>query len=337
MKQFMGPARDKIHLRPTRYCGILGGVLLATWAAAVNYENNLSYFVLSILISLALVSAVHAWRNITDLEVVAGKAEPVFAGQNACIGFFIENPRGDDAYAVVLDHPEISMVGDAPKLSRLPSRSSQPVDWMIPAPERGSHQISGARITTIYPLGLFRAWRWFPVNVHYLVYPKPHGSRSWTEGEGGEFSFEGGPRKSGDDFYGLRSYVPGDSQRHIHWKVVARGGPLMVKEFGGSGGTGLWFDWSSLDGLDVEARLSQMTMWILRARHENLAYGLRLPGLVRPPGNGPRHEQECLAALALFESRSMHHEALTRHKIESLSLPKTQPKACRWRRMTACF
>ena len=35
----------------------------------------------------------------------------------------------------------------------------------------------------------------------------------------------------GDDFAGVRAYVPGESQRHIDWRAVARGQPLMTKQF----------------------------------------------------------------------------------------------------------
>ena len=33
------------------------------------------------------------------------------------------------------------------------------------------------------------------------------------------------------DFYGIRSYRPGDSPRWIHWRTTARVGQPMVREF----------------------------------------------------------------------------------------------------------
>jgi uncharacterized protein (DUF58 family) len=35
----------------------------------------------------------------------------------------------------------------------------------------------------------------------------------------------------GQDLYALRSYIPTDSARHVHWKASARLGSLMVREF----------------------------------------------------------------------------------------------------------
>jgi uncharacterized protein (DUF58 family) len=35
----------------------------------------------------------------------------------------------------------------------------------------------------------------------------------------------------GQDLYALRDYIPTDSARHVHWKVSARLGSLMVREF----------------------------------------------------------------------------------------------------------
>ena len=62
-------------------------------------------------------------------------------------------------------------------------------------------------------------------------------------------------------------------------------------------------DWEALPGLDTEERLSQMCRWVLDAEREGQLYGLRLPGVVLPPGRGADHRHRCLKALALFPSR----------------------------------
>jgi hypothetical protein len=40
----------------------------------------------------------------------------------------------------------------------------------------------------------------------------------------------------------------------------------------------LWLDWAQLPGLDTEARLSQLTRWVLEADRLGLGYGLNLSG-----------------------------------------------------------
>ena len=72
--------------------------------------------------------------------------------------------------------------------------------------------------------------------------------------------------------------------------------------YAGTAVTSHRFDWDSLPGLDVEARLSQLCRWIEDAHAAGQAFGLELPGVSIPPNIGPAHRQRCLTALALFEA-----------------------------------
>ncbi len=278
---------------------VLGAILVAMWIAAVNYENNLSYLVLSSLISISLVSLVHTQRNLSELRITAHHVQPVFAGESIRILLSIENRRAHPSYALVLDQPDIPNASPIRTASVNP-RDSQIVEWIIPSPRRGHYRIEKIRVSTQFPLGLFRAWCWLPVDVEYMVYPKPEGNRPWTEGGTDDPLAETGARRSGDDFYGLRSYVEGDSIRHIHWKAAARGGPLVVKEFGGGCSSRLWFDWDALDGMEEEAKISQLTLWVVQAGRQGRAWGFRMPGTALEPSHGVLHERACLRALALY-------------------------------------
>ena len=104
---------------------------------------------------------------------------------------------------------------------------------------------------------------------------------------------------AGDDFAGTRAYQSGESQRHIDWKAVARGQPLLVKQWAGEADQTLHLDWASLSHLDVEARLSQLTRWVLIAERTGASYGLRLPEITIAPARGDVHFHNCLRALAL--------------------------------------
>jgi uncharacterized protein (DUF58 family) len=61
-----------------------------------------------------------------------------------------------------------------------------------------------------------------------------------------------------------------------------------------------WLEWSSLDGMDVEARLSQLCLWVLESDAAQRTYGLRLPGKEIAPSGGAAHRFACLRALAGF-------------------------------------
>ena len=55
-----------------------------------------------------------------------------------------------------------------------------------------------------------------------------------------------------------------------------------------------------MPGLPPEERLARLCRWVLEADEAGLAYGLRLPELIIPPGSGPTQRSQCLKALALF-------------------------------------
>jgi uncharacterized protein (DUF58 family) len=98
----------------------------------------------------------------------------------------------------------------------------------------------------------------------------------------------------------MRAYVPGDPVRAIAWKTLAREQPLMVKRFHGTASARVWLSWSALATLDQpEARLSQLTAWVLAASREGYAYGLELPGTRIDYGQGAAQREACLRALAL--------------------------------------
>jgi uncharacterized protein (DUF58 family) len=64
-------------------------------------------------------------------------------------------------------------------------------------------------------------------------------------------------------FAGLRAYAPGVPLKHMAWKVLARGGEAAVRSYTGLAAQPEWLEWSALEGLDTEARLSQLCRWVL--------------------------------------------------------------------------
>ena len=53
--------------------------------------------------------------------------------------------------------------------------------------------------------------------------------------------------------------------------------------------------------LDIEARMSRLTRWVLLANAGGIAFGLRLPGLEIPIGAGETHCLACLREPALHD------------------------------------
>lgn len=170
----------------------------------------------------------------------------------------------------------------------------------LAAPRRGRLELGRVTVSSSYPLGLFRAWAYVDLRMRCLVYPRPAPRTGAPPLSPRRLSEQGDQGRGADDFVGFRTYHPGDSPRHVHWKAAARGQGLITKQFGGDRVEELWLDWVLLDGLDTEARLRRLCRWVLDAHGLGRSYGLRLPGTELAPARGEQQRRRCLEALALF-------------------------------------
>ncbi|MCW9089582.1 MAG: DUF58 domain-containing protein [Gammaproteobacteria bacterium] len=287
--------RRRVYIIPTRSGIIFAVILLAMLIGAINYQNSLAFALTFLLASLALVSMIHAVRNLYGLRLTRGHPQPVFAGDTARFALSLENRNGPARFAL-----RLMLDGQQPITHDLAQNGGQWIELCRHAPRRG--YLSAGRITLYsrYPLGLFHAWSNLNLAMSCLVYPRPDQKRGLPPQMLQERGSAGDQGRGSDDFASLRPYHVGDSLRHIHWKALAREQGLMTKQFGGGITEELWLHWEQLGNLGQEARLSRLTRWVLEADELGLAYGLSLPDLAIPPGRGERHRRRCLEALALF-------------------------------------
>jgi uncharacterized protein (DUF58 family) len=271
-------------------------LLLLQLLASINYNNSLGFILSFLMGSIAMLGAVYGFRNLAGLELRAGRAEPVFAGEAAKFKLFIDNPTQAlrIALRVGLRH------GPAQALNLLPGENRQAV-LSLEAARRGWLDLPTVTLSSVFPLGLFHAWSPLRLKERVLVYPRPApDSLPFPSSPGGD---GGNRRASADDFHGFQSYQPGDPLRRIHWKGVAKGQGVHVKEYRGEESVQLYLDWAQTPGHDAEARLSRLCRWVLDAEQSGAVYGLRLPGTDIKPASGPGHVRMCLESLALFGSR----------------------------------
>lgn len=287
----------RIFVLPTGAGMLFAACLLAMLAGSINYALGLGFALTFLLAGMGVVVILHTFRNLAHLHISPGRCEPVFAGQTARFILELTNERTEGRYALVF-RPQAGQatVGD------VPAQADGQLELAIPAARRGRMQLGRVTVETRYPLGLVRAWSYIEPEMSCLVYPAPEPSAPPLPPPTGGIAGTGHGLTGSDDFAGLRGHQPADSPRHIAWKSAARGAPLLTKQFTGGGGARLWLDWDELPrSLDVEARLSRLTRWVLDARQQGLEYGLRIPGRELPPGGGEAQFREALEALALYE------------------------------------
>jgi uncharacterized protein (DUF58 family) len=301
---------EAFRLRITGQWLIFGPVLGCMWLAAVNYSNNLVYAVLYLVGSLTFVSAFHSWRNLSALKVEHVRVNPAFAGEDVRVEIHLRNSSERPLYGFVfyrvdeeggfMRRPKpVPLRRVAGGSVRVAAGDSRTAELVFPSERRGVYRFETLLVRSCYPLGLLWVSVRIPIDIEYYVYPQPKGIADWPSlRPGGE---QGSPanNKPGDDFSGVRAYVPGESLRHVDWKAFARGRPLSVKQFTGGAGNELWLDAAEMARVPLEARLSQLALWIVNAEKEEIPYALKLGRITLPLGLGPAHARRALEALAV--------------------------------------
>jgi len=125
----------------------------------------------------------------------------------------------------------------------------------------------------------------------------------------------GARTRQGGEFWGIRQHDPGDDLRHVHWKVTAHRGDLVVKEYarGRELSASIWLDLSGVSvvgaGLtsSLEMSLSMAASLIPALLHMDQAVALvgqGLPASLAAPGRGEATAGRALRALAEVQAQN---------------------------------
>lgn len=292
----------RVFILPTKpgmgFCALLVVLLIG----ATNYNLSLGFALVFALAACAVVDMILTSKNLGQLHLLAGRAHPVFAGEDAQFELTIINRTGLDRYALWVDFIQ---AGQARYVADVMAGSNTALLLSAPSAQRGILAAPRVRLATRFPLGLFGAWAYWQPDARALVYPFPEASAPPLP-MAGAASEDGHGHAGFDDFAGIRSYQAGDSLRHMAWRQIARldpalGGQLVTKHFEGGAMEELVLDFDAMPvTLDLELRLSRMTRWVLDAEQRALPYGFRMQGVDFPAAVGAAHQAACLRALALY-------------------------------------
>jgi uncharacterized protein (DUF58 family) len=283
---------------PTKIFAGLLFVVTVMWYASAAQNNAASYLLLFCTIALVLVSIPHTLFNLAGLKVTTESVKPTFAGQEVSVPVEIVNESRRTRFACVLSLREQDAAAEM--IDEVPAGKAARATLRFTARARGEHEIAGIDLRSSYPLGFLAAKTAVRTRQRYIVYPKPEGTtalpRTPMHHRRGVLQTSA---REGDDYAGVRGYMPGESQRQIDWKAVARGQPLMTKQFTAEADDVVLLDFDGVSHADREHRLSQLALWIIEAERVRCRYSLHLPETRIPPGSGDAHYHRCLRALAL--------------------------------------
>lgn len=303
--------RQRVYIFPTRYGFLFGTMIIVILIGGINYNNSMAYVLTFILSSVVMVGILYTYRNLAGLVFTAQRPEPVFCGQTAVFPVRIDNRNNIQRCSIQLERlPDRKKLlhafrSTSGQIIDIPEDSLQSITVQRPVQQRGLIPYGCLRISTTFPLGLFRSWAYFEIDTSCIVYPAPEGHLPLPESVIQDHQEHAGHRPGADDFAGFRRYRPGDASNAIAWKQYARERDLLVTRFHGQGSRRLMLDLQQLEHLgSIERSLSQLCKWIISAEQQGMVYGLELGSFIQAPDCGPRHQQTCLEALARFNLRN---------------------------------
>jgi len=288
--------RKNILILPTSQGMLFAMTTVVVMIAAINYENSLAFGLAFMMVSLFLVSMFHAFNNLNGLELSAMPSTPVFCGEDAAFQILLNGDGNRKPEAL-----ELYFRGSTSSQAGLGHDRQEHVSVFFATRKRGQCIAPKLYVRSRFPTGLFRTWSVVNLQLSCLVYPKPVSVPLKQLLDGGSSTDESALVRSGtEDFYGFRSFTPGDSLKQVAWKNVARGQGMLVKQFVDYIDERLWLDWDLFFGFSQEERLSRLCFCVLKLGGTDSTYGVKLPGLEIAPDSGKQHKLKVLQALALY-------------------------------------
>ena len=218
-----------LRLTKSGYCFL--GLIILFYFFSLMSQIGLLYFIIGIVLGCYVINFLGALRSIKNLEVALPELIKTVESKRISTPVGLKNRSLLQIGLIKIN----SEFGTLLKIKRLSGKSSVHVSPDIMFDVRGVYNLSGLRISSIYPFGFIEASKLLKLKGKVIVYPAvyncPAPAAAGVEPViDGKFS---GLHKSvyGTDFAGVRPFQFGDPVKYIHWKTSSKGQGIMVKQF----------------------------------------------------------------------------------------------------------
>jgi uncharacterized protein (DUF58 family) len=201
---------------------------------AVDAGINLFFLAFGIMLSLGGAGLVLAALALSRLRVRRVLPPAVFAGTPYLMGISLGNDkRRLPSFSIeVEDLVEGRPIEKRCYFLKLPAGRTQETAYRNVAPRRGRQRLTGFRLATKFPFGLYQRTRLVEDPNELIVFPAlappPAELARRLAARPGPGPNRGRGRQG--EFAGLRAFRPGDDPHDIHWRTSARRGHPLVRE-----------------------------------------------------------------------------------------------------------
>jgi len=302
--------QHNLYILPTRAGWMLAVTLLLLLIGSINFQLNLGYLLTFMLTGCAAVSVLVTHRNLHGMRLQWQACPGQFAGQTLQLHLQLRNDGRWTRHAIAMRcmdlAPNLPPDKAAFSWADVPPHDSVSLEVSCPALPRGHWAAPPVQAESNFPLGIFRTWCWWRPAANLLVYPAPEADAPpLPQPDTGhtDDAPHTQPIRNTGELDALRAYRPGDPPKRLLWKKMAQHpdapNQWTTRDFSPApAGGDIWLDSSRCGLMEREAQLSRLCAWVLQAEQDGQRYGMRLPGLEIPFGQGTAHRLRCLEALA---------------------------------------
>ncbi len=266
---------------------------------SLSYANSLAYFCSFLFVSIVWVSCIVTNYNLHGLEILRLKVSDIyFETEPLLVEVDFKNagvkPRFDIEAGIKDSESEF--------ITELGPGESASIKVFLKKRKVGVHLIKKTDLYTSFPFGLFKSWKPYRIQKEICIVPNPKFKPLPTNEV--IFSGEGEQRSNqlNEEFKTHKRYTT-EGVARIDWKIFARRGELLLKEYEGEVSQNYEFNEKQLGSFDAEDRLGFLTYWLIEAEKQGASYSLDLMGSVVPNGFGKNHLYRCLKVIAMSEGQ----------------------------------
>jgi len=249
---------------------VTAAVAVSLFLIATTIKSGWLYLVASGLFSLIIVEVFLAWRGSRKVSVERDCPREVFEGERFNITLRIMNRGRTARHLLTVRDLQFAQSGHRGFLDRFRERQAGArgdidggqdpggehgygnnqrqvtveslgpgetvsVTYETRADRRGVYEKARMAVRSGGVFGSVQIERPWNIDSPVTVFPRIFPLESFPVNPGPTVlpaeSFEWSRKGMGQDYYGVREYIRGDSLRHIHWRSSAKSGRLIVKEY----------------------------------------------------------------------------------------------------------
>lgn len=313
-----------VYIFFSREGALFAVLLIITFIAGINYGNNLVLGLCFYLISVWLISFHVTFAHISGLQIelldvsMAEASSPVWVTlqvrsesrqpRRQLVFIFEQHKRNkQNANNRTSQNKSRLSASTATKVLLPRLQDEQVIRLSVMTDQRGQLELPRLKISTVYPLGIMRAWSYVYFARTAWVYPKPLAFDKQAQyvtasldklPTGQQYSQH---TQGQDDFDRLGSYIEGESLARVSWAHVARGQGMFTKHFSDPIGVEQVLDYTDMPAAHHEQKLAQLAYAVMTLGELGNPFQMQLPhetDSAATIGQGEPFVEACLLRLA---------------------------------------